>query len=508
MLRACLALLAVAGPAFAQVPDVTFDRRVPFATRNIIEIALDADDAVVWTGDRAVPRADTVPGSIVQLGGSLLLEGRVTGNVTTVASAVTIRPGARVEGRVTVLGGTLYGTGMAQIAGPLDWLREEPVRVVEAAPGRVLVDYEPPPEPPFPIELKGFAGITVHEYNGVDGLLFGLTAGLRKRPGQPRTELAGGPVFRTARSDVGWNVRFLREFPRARGLTVGGRVYRITETPERWHRGAFNNSLAALFLADDDRTYHERTGGELWAERSFGLPFTVRIQGRVDVFDSLPSRRPFAFFGDDEDWRTNPAAEEGTGAAIGAKLTIDRRNVPDFATRGVFAEVEVNHWGLGGDFAFDWAQGEALVFVPLGGASFVGLRGVAGGRLGAGDTLAPQFLYRLGGGGSIPGYRFGGADTLSPGSSQFDILTGDRMAFATATVHIGIPVGFRVFRTVYLVGIGSLGDAWVEDDGPDWNAAYGGGIAGRGQTRYVGVFGVYGAEIDEWRVYFRLSPWF
>ena len=497
MLRAGGAILIFlwAASALAQEPAVELDPRLPFATRQIIEIPLDDDATSVWTGERAVPARDTVEGSILQLGGTLLLEGRVTGSVTAVGSVVTIRPGAAVGGRVTLVGGTLYGTTLADLAEEPVWLPDEPVRVEEPAPGRIRVAYEPAPVP-FPIELKGFAGITIHEYNGVDGLLFGLTAGLRKRPGQPRTELAGGPVFRTARDDVGWNVRFLREFPRVRQVTVGGRVYRITETPERWHRGAFNNSLASLFLADDDRTYHERTGGELWAERSFGLPFTVRVRARVDAFDSLPSRRPFALFADDEDWRVNPAAEEGTGGALGARVTYDRRNDPDFATRGVYLDAEVDHWGFGGDFEFDWAQGEALVFVPLGGRSFVGLRGVAGGRLGNGDTLAPQFLYRLGGGGSIPGYN-----ALLP------LLTGDRMAFTTATLHVGLPFP-RVFRTVYLVAIGSVGDAWFEDDGASWNAAYGGGIAGRGQTRYLGVFGVYGAEVDEWQVYVRISPWF
>ncbi len=504
---ALLAFLALAAPAFAQEPVVEFDPRVPFATRRIIEIARGREGAVVWTGARAVPAADTLHGSLLQLGGTLLLEGRVTGDVTTVASEVTLRPGASVGGRITVLGGVFYGTTMADLGGATRWLRDEPVRVVESPPGRVLVDYEPPPVG-FPLELKGFAGINVHEYNGVDGLLFSLQAGLRKRPGQPRTELVGGPVFRTARGDVGWDVSFLREFPRARYLTVGGRAYRITETPERWHRGALNNSLAALFLADDDRSYYERTGGEMWIERSYGLPFTIRVQGRLDAFDSLPSRRPFAILADDKDWRVNPAAEEGTGAALGARVTFDRRNDPDFATRGLYLDVEYNHWGLGGDFDFDWAQGEARAFVPLGGRSFIGLRGVAGGRLGAGDTLAPQFLYRLGGGGSIPGYKFGGADTLPAGSDAFDILTGDRMAFVTGTLHVGIPVRWRVLRTVYLVGIGSVGDAWVEGDGFHANASYGAGIAGRGQARYLGVFGVYSVELDEWRVYGRLSPWF
>ena len=69
---------------------------------------------------------------------------------------------------------------MAEIGGTRNWLRGEKVTVTES-PGRLFVDYEPPPSPGFPIELKGFAGVVIHTYNGVDGLLFGLEAGLKER---------------------------------------------------------------------------------------------------------------------------------------------------------------------------------------------------------------------------------------------------------------------------------------------------------------------------------------
>jgi hypothetical protein len=489
--------------ARAQEPVVEIDPETPAATRQIIESALD-DAAERWTGERTLEAGTVHTGSILQLGGTLVIEGQVTGDVTAVDSDVYLRPGATIGGRLTLLGGGFYGTTMAEVGDTANWLREEPVRVVQRSPASVFVDYEPRAVP-FPIELKGFGGIAVHEYNGVDGLLFGVVAGLRQRQGQPRTELMGGPVFRTARGDVGWDVIFLREFPTSR-FTIGGRVHRITETPQRWHRGSLNNSLAALFLADDDRTYYERTGGELWVERSFAVPLVVRGQVRSDQFDSLPSQQPFAFFGDDEDWRVNPPIEEGRGTAIGGTVTFDRRNTPAFATRGVYAKVSYDHWL--GDFEFDWAQGEVRAFLPVGETSFAAIRAVGGGRLGSGDTLAPQFWYRLGGGSSIPGYNLGGTDTLSVEDSHLDILTGDRMAFSTVTFHLGLPVQARVVQTIYLVGIASVGDAWFGDDSPSWNASYGGGIAGRGKARYLGVFGVYGVELEKWQLYIRLSPWF
>ncbi|HEY7473362.1 MAG TPA: BamA/TamA family outer membrane protein [Gemmatimonadota bacterium] len=491
-----LALLACGAPLAAQVPQVELDTEFPLALERIVRIALEAPGASVTNGDRTIGVGDTIGGPVAHFGGALMIEGRVRGDVTAVGSEVTLRPGAAIEGNLTVLGGVLYGTTMADVAGTRIWLREERVAVTGSA-DRLFVDYEPPPGRGFPLEPKGFAGVVIHGYNGVDGLSFGLEAGLRERREGPRTELAGGPVFRSERDDVGWRVAGLRDLPGVGGITIGALAYRVTTSPEAWHRGERGNGLASLFFADDDRTYHERTGYELWAEKVF-LPtaLAVRASWRDDDFESLESLEPFALFGDDEDWRVNPPVDEGTGRALTARVTWDRRDDPKFPMRGVWAEGRLEHWGLGGDFEFDWAQGQARAYLPIPTTpgSFVALRVMSGGRLGGGDTLAPQFLYRLGGGSTVPGY-----EALNP------LMTGDRMAFATATVHQAV---FGDRNRVYLVGLASVGDAWLPDEDVEMNAGLGAGIAIHGKIRYAGLFGVYGVEEEEWRVYTRLTPWF
>lgn len=493
---AASALLTSATAAFAQSVRVELDPEMPFALERVIDIAVDAPGVTILTGDTAIAEAVTLDGPLVHFGGRLLLEGAVAGDVTAVGSEVTLRPAARIAGDLTVVGGRYYGTTMADVEGTITWLREEQVAVT-VEPSRVSVDYLPPPGPGFPIEPRGLAGVVIHGYNGVDGLSFGLEAGLVQRKDWPRTELSGGPVFRTERGDVGWRVAALRELPRAGAITVGGDVYRVTASPESWHRGDFGNSLASLVFADDDRTYHERTGYELWVEKAFPLAaITVRGSWRDDDFESLRSRTPFALFGDDEDWRVNPPIDEGSGRALGTSLTWDRRDDPSWPTSGAWLEAHLEHWGFGGDFAFDWAQGQARVYrpIPTSRGSFVALRAMAGGRLGGGDTLAPQFLYRLGGGSSVPGY-----DALN------DRLTGDRMAFATATLHQAVA---GEFTRLFLVGLASVGDAWVEGQEVEWNAGIGGGLAIHGRARYAGLFAIYGVEVEEWQIYTRIKPWF
>lgn len=492
-----LALLA-ASTLHAQDVTVEIDPRLPFATKRAIDIRLHAEDAVVWTGDTRLEPGAVHDGSVVQLGGSLTLAGRVTGDLTAIDAEVHARPGARVDGDLTVLGGRLSGT--ATTAGRETWLRNEPVAAVPVASGAWRIEFvEREEELGFPFETKGIAGIAVDDYNGVDGLLFGLVAGLKELPGQPRTELTFGPVFRTARRDVGWRVAGLRELPAARGVVVGGSTYRVTDSPERWHRSDFSNALASLFLADDDRTYFEKTGFEAWAERSFRTPVTVRVRWRLDEFESLETQRPFAFVGGDEDWPENPPIDEGQGRALGASVTFDRRNVPEFPTGGVWADARYDRWGFGGDFEFDWGQVEARAWLPLpvGDGSFAGLRAMGGGSLSAGDTLAPQFWFRIGGGSTIPGY-----DARTP------FLIGDRMAFGTATLHLGVPAGGRPFERIYVVGLGSIGDAWFDGEEFDPVASIGAGLAGHRQSVYLGAFGAYGIETEQWEFYVRISPWF
>lgn len=494
---ALFATLGTAGALLAQAPTVEVASDLPFATKRVIDTALDAPDASVWTGDTVLVAGSIHEGSAVQVGGTLILEGRVTGDVTAIDAEVYVRPGARVDGDFTILGGALSGTSMDTIVGRETWLRGEPVVAVRVGPDLWRIE-RAESDLGFPFETKGVAGITVDDYNGVDGLVFGLVAGLKKLPGQPRTELTFGPVFRSGRSDVGWRVAALREFPQAGGIVVGGSFYRVTDSPERWHRGDFSNSMAALFFGDDDRTYHEKTGGEAWVERTFRPAITVRGRFVTNEYESLESVTPWAVIGSDEDWPENPEIEEGSGRAVGGSLIWDRRNDPDFSTGGWWVEGRYDHWGLGGDFEFDWAQGDARAWLPLpvGGGSFIGLRAMGGGSLTAGDSLAPQFWYRLGGGSTIPGY-----DAATPD------LIGDRMAFVTGTLHLGIPGG-EMFDTVYVVGLGSYGDAWFDGQSFDGRSAAGGGVAVRDGGAYVGVFGAYGIDSEEWQVYLRISPWF
>lgn len=502
--HATLLILVVtlgASPVAAQESaGVVVDPDLPESTRGLIQHALEQDGVRVRILERTVvAEGQEAAGSLVQVGGELVIAGRVSGDVTGIDARVFVRPGARVDGSITVIGGGYYGTTMAELEEAPVWLRDERLEVVEVPPDGARVQ-SVSGGLGFPFEPKGFAGIALHHYNGVDGLSFGLVAGLKRLPRQPRTELAGGPVFRTVRDDVGFHVAGLREFRGTGGLTVGASGYRVTASPQAWHRTGYSNTLASLFLADDDQTWYEREGYTVWIERPFVVEtVTVRLEWRDDDFETLESETPFAFFADDEEWRVNPAIDDGEGRNLGIEATWDRRDDPGLPRRGWWTTARYDHWGFGGDFDFDFLQADARAYlpVPAGDRSFASFRAMGGGRLGDADTLAPQFWYRLGGGSTLPGY-----DSLEP------ILTGDRMAFATATYHHGVPVTSRFVDRLYLVLLATAGDAWFEDDEFDPNAGVGFGLAGNSGTNYAGIFGAFGVETEEWQFYVRLKPWF
>ena len=66
----------------------------------------------------------------------------------------------------------------------------------------------------------------------------------------------------------------------------------------------------------------------------------------------------------------------------------------------------------------------------------------------------------------------------------------------------------RAIDAVYLVALADLGDAWFDDETRELNKAIGGGIAGRGRSRYMGLFVAYGIDSEQWELYIRTQPWF
>jgi hypothetical protein len=67
----------------------------------------DDDDIVRWGKDIHIRAGRKVRGSVVALGGSVYVEGRVYGDVVAIGGSVTLDDGSQVKGDAVVLGGDL-----------------------------------------------------------------------------------------------------------------------------------------------------------------------------------------------------------------------------------------------------------------------------------------------------------------------------------------------------------------------------------------------------------------
>jgi len=213
---------------------------------------------------------------------------------------------------------------------------------------------------------------------------------------------------------------------------------------------------------------------------------------------SEPNRTPFALFGGDEDWRDNPAIEEGRLRGVRLEGWLDTRDVqspllpaPGWSVRGTW---ELTGGALGGDLAFSRASLDVRRHTRLTRDTWWDSRLVWMGPLGQGD-LPPQREVKLGGPGSLRGFR--------PAS-----LVGDAGVQAQTELRLPLPVNDSiaiVFLYWYVVGFIDAGAVAIDGQWGDLRADVGAGISGINIFSYIGFFAarpITNVEGDDDRVKF------
>lgn len=442
---------------------------------------------LVFEGDIAIPRDSLVPRGILLLGGTLYFQGRTPGSVTVVGGDLYVRPGAEIGGDAIAIGGGLYGSALARVAGQRRVIRGRNVRIVRE-PGRAEVIADPEREP-FPVTLKGIYGFSPEMYNRVDGLA--VRWGARNRPppkgGRP-LRLAAEAILRTSRDDIGWEASAEKELLSHR-LVLRAATYNLTDTAERWHRGDVETSLAAFFLGEDNRFYFERKGVELRGVKDLRGPLSLETALRSDEYRSLVTQDPLTVASDD--FLPNLPVSHGTMRSAIAAVTWEGRDDREAPARGWWGRLEGETAGgfLEGDHSFTAARLDVRRHQPIG-AHRLDARVVLGGRIGG--TLPEQKRYHLGGAATLPGY-----EALS--------VLGDRAALLNLRYRIPapalqrVPLVSRLFREgAWITLIADAGDAWESADEPDWLGSAGAGLAGRGTLGEIGLYLVVPSE--------RVSP--
>jgi hypothetical protein len=481
---AVVPLLSAAAQQTSTPSDTVLNPRLlPAEVEREVTDAFNSANTVKATGAYEVEAGRVVPGDVAVLNGPLTIAGRVNGRVIAINSDVILRPGARIEGQILIVGGNIDGKDDAFIGGDVRTYRQ---RLTYRRDGERLIASGSSEEDArwwkrhqkwSSHSYSDLRLVSAKTYNRVEGLpiLIGPTFG--HRSGGTRFEVSALGIFRTG-DDLQWNSATIghnlkMELSAGHGteLAIGGRLFDVVDPVEDWQLRDVEIGLASFFLHRDYRDYYNRHGGSGYVRLS--------LTHGVDLTASLSDERwaqrktfdPFTLFRNGQDWRPNPDMDEGRFHIANGTLHIDTRSDPEDPRSGWNIVADYEHGSgqttlLGPtspgvrdpdtDNATRYARGFLDVrrynrVSPEGQLNF---RMVAGGWLN-GDELPLQRRFSLGGPGALDGYPF---RRTGSGDDVRQCSTGDE-------IPLGVPA--QCERTLFFQAE-YRGDVWMSLFG-DWN---------------------------------------
>jgi hypothetical protein len=523
----CLTLLALAVPLHAQDPSLELPD-------SIAQLAIDRYNTadIRLSGASDIPAGTTIDGSIAVLDGTLRLAGEVRGSIVVINGDLVLSAPASVTGSALVVGGTLRGDTTVVLGGahavpePLRYRFEgagiararTPVRGVITA-GR-----------DFRFGRTDILVAAGDGYNRVEGLP--VLLGPRARLGHSNpTVIETLLIVRTEKpldfDRHGWSLRAEQYLGGRRAVSFGVRARSEVEPIEDWTLSSLENSLSTLLLHQDHRDHYRRDGWSVYMRAHHPTrPLDAVLEYRDERHRSVRASSPFSFIDNDDDWRPEPAIEEGTLRSLTLSLAYDTRNDERHPSAG---------WWLRG--AFEQALGggvarvpEARVLLADGAANEhfshvlldvrkylrfspharLALRVLAAGSV-DGDALPPQRQHTLGGEGALPGYKLfaqdcGARPQTVPlrGDVAYAYYGCDRLALLQLEYEASFPyarrlgerlnLGVDLARTIRWSVFFDAGRAWIEPEAR--NGRLGGNddfAADAGLGVRIGPLGIYGA---------------
>jgi hypothetical protein len=344
ILAALAAATLVCGSAGAVRAQVTTYALLPDTTAERVVAFYNMETTTRLAGEARIGPGTSMRGGVAVLGGTLVVEGVVDGDVVVINGDLDVRQGGRIGGRATVTGGDARMAGDARVEGGV-LLYREPLRYRYQAD---RIAYIPPQ-----LEVGLAAGfdfpggrtdllVASHgPYNRIEGLP--IAVGPRVRFGGSHPTMARATlILRTAAASeidprrLGFDVRAEQLVAPSHGLTLGARLYSELAAIETAGVSDRESALSTFVLHRDFRDWYEREGWAVHARLARpGAPWTLRIEYRDEEHESRAPADPFTLLDNDEPWRFQPSIAEGTLRTVGAVATWDTRNEPrDPSTAG------------------------------------------------------------------------------------------------------------------------------------------------------------------------------
>ena len=441
-----LTVLSVVAGTIAAVAVITFtaspggaqelDERI--LPREIAEEVLrvwNAPATLRANGPYSVEGAREVSGDVAVLGGMLTVSGHVVGRIVAINADVELTPGARVDGGILVVGGEVRGRDSATVAGDVRVYR---ARLDYSRDGDRLVRRPADEEPTsrwwrFRDRPRGGTWsdlrlVSAKTYNRVEGLPLHLGPRYGRDFAWGRLLLDGYGILRSADGfewkpeNLGHSARVQLQFGHDRGIRLGGRLFNEVEAVESWQLGDSEVGLASFFFHRDFRDYYNRHGGGLTASLFGGRDFDITLGYSDQRWAVRRTRDPWTVFRNEEEWRDNPAMDEGRLHLVDATLQYDTRNDQDNPWSGWYVKANyeygtgvIDRYGAttpdvrdlspGGATTYDRLLLDVRRYNRISPGAQLNFRLVTGGWL-SGDDLPLQRRFSLGGPGTLPGYDF------------------------------------------------------------------------------------------------------
>ncbi|MDQ3995859.1 MAG: hypothetical protein M3303_02445 [Gemmatimonadota bacterium] len=426
---------------------------------RVLLAALSAPHVLVTPGtDTAALRRDsTYRRSVIVLGRHATVDGTVNGDVIVVAGDLVIHPGARIGGRAIAIGGGVYNSTLATIAGGRTAYRDETFDITPVEGGYAL-DYRALAERTARrFSLPFLYGLRLPTYDRVNGLSVSFGPLVSLDTGD--LEIEPIVAYRTHLGTIDPALRVTAQ--RGRRNRFESYAGRATFSNDRWIHGDIINSVNSLVTGLDTRNYYradrvEATGHRLWE----------RVTGQVEPFlgarwerswsvgsPTVPSSVPWSLFGRRDASRMSRPNPAVSGGRITSLLG------------GVRAD-----WELAGVVAAAMLGVEGAIDAPQDGR-FV--QGTIDGRVtfptfGTQSFQVETHVVLTAGGGETPSQRyvgFGGSGTIS--TMETLEQRGDQLLFVDSRYHIPLArprlplVGAPVITLRHVIGsagVGSLPD--------------------------------------------------
>jgi hypothetical protein len=307
----------------------------PELVSRTVQARLESGAAIVL-GDslRTFSRDTAITGSAVVFARRVVLEGRVNGDLIVIGGDLFVHPGARIDGRAIAIGGAVYPSRLAIVAGGAESYRDFTYDVTRV--GDVLeLRYRTliaPSRPTF--SLPGLSAIRVPSYDRTNGL--SLPVGPLVSLARGRIEIDPRVTYRSQLGEFDPSVDAAARLTRR--VRVSGSVERGTFSNDEWIATTPINSLRAVLTGQDTRNYFRADRGELRLHRLWDWPDAVlepfagaRLERGWSVRpDSFATGGPWSVLGRRSRrgmWRPNPRVDDGHRVAsglLGAIATFER----------------------------------------------------------------------------------------------------------------------------------------------------------------------------------------